>query len=214
MIEPNMSDIFVYSGELTISGKTLQSVFDAKNPFYANVTTMKSIIQRGDRRYLHLEVDLTGSGVAYETGDHIGIFPQNDPREVEKFGRLLRLSSLDDIFTLTTIDESAAKKYPFPCPCSFRTALTYYIDIRSPPRTNIIKFLADYAGDLAEKNALLEMMQPANKDRYAEYVLVERRSILDILEEFPSCLPPVFGLFELLPRIQCRYYSISSSYKV
>lgn len=209
-----MSDAFIYYGELTISRKTLQSVFDAKSPFYANITTMKSIIQGGDRSYLHLEMDLTGSGIIYETGDHIGIFPQNDPLEVERFGRLLQLPSLDDIFTMTTIDESAAKKHPFPCPCSFRTALTYYIDIRSPPRTNIIKFLADYANNLAEKNTLLEMIQPANKDRYAEYVLVERRSILDILEEFPSCHPPVFGLFELLPRIQCRYYSISSSFKV
>lgn len=40
-----------------------------------------------------------------------------------------------------------------------------------------------------------------------------RRNILDILEHFNTCKPPLDLLLELLPRLQARYYSISSSPK-
>jgi NADPH-ferrihemoprotein reductase len=169
IIESTEDDAFVYCGELTSSGKEIQSTFNAKNPFYASITNMRNLIHGGERSYLHLEVDLIGSGMIYEAGDHIAIFPQNDPIDVENFGRLLQLPSLDAIFSMNTIDKLAPKKHPFPCPCSFRTALTHYIDFKHPPRTNIIHFLANHTNDLAEKNALLEMIHPANKDRYAEY---------------------------------------------
>lgn len=49
---------------------------------------------------------------------------------------------------------------------------------------------------------------------YGSFIQKERRSIVDILEHFPSCKPPIDLLLELLPRLQARYYSISSSPKV
>ena len=53
--------------------------------------------------------------------------------------------------------EDAQKKNPFPCPCSYRTALTYYLDLTSLPNTQILKDLAQYATDEDEK-ALLTLM--------------------------------------------------------
>lgn len=53
--------------------------------------------------------------------------------------------------------EDAQKKTPFPCPCSYRTALTYYLDLTSVPNTQILKDLAQYATDENEK-ALLTLM--------------------------------------------------------
>lgn len=53
--------------------------------------------------------------------------------------------------------EDAQKKNPFPCPCSYRTALTYYLDLTSLPNTQILKDLAQYATDENEK-ALLTLM--------------------------------------------------------
>jgi hypothetical protein len=43
--------------------------------------------------------------------------------------------------------EESSKKHPFPCPCTYRTALTYYLDITSNPRTHIMKELIEYASD-------------------------------------------------------------------
>lgn len=55
------------------------------------------------------------------------------------------------------ITEEASKKHPFPNPCSYRTALRHYVDINSQPRTHILKDLAEYCSDPAEKDKLLLM---------------------------------------------------------
>uniref|UniRef100_A0A1I7ZKU9 NADPH--hemoprotein reductase n=1 Tax=Steinernema glaseri TaxID=37863 RepID=A0A1I7ZKU9_9BILA len=49
---------------------------------------------------------------------------------------------------------------------------------------------------------------------YGHFIQKERRSIIDILKTFDSCKPPTEYLLELLPRLQARYYSISSSPKL
>lgn len=43
--------------------------------------------------------------------------------------------------------------------------------------------------------------------------MADRRTIIDVLADLPSCKPPMDHLLELLPRLQPRYYSISSSPK-
>jgi len=52
------------------------------------------------------------------------------------------------------------------------------------------------------------------KQLYNDWVIRDNRSIVHILEDLPSCKPPLDHLCELLPRLQARYYSISSSPKV
>lgn len=53
--------------------------------------------------------------------------------------------------------EESNKKHPFPCPTSYRTALTYYLDITNPPRTNVLYELAQYATDANEQEHLRKM---------------------------------------------------------
>ena len=53
------------------------------------------------------------------------------------------------------LTEDASKKHPFPCPCTYRTALSHYLDITSIPRTNVIKDIAEYATDQKDKDFLL-----------------------------------------------------------
>lgn len=83
-------------------------------------------------------------------GDHVAVYPQNDSALVDKIGELVGVS-LDTVVTLTNVDEDSSKKHPFPCPCSYRTAFTFYLDITSNPRTHVLKELADYASDEEEK---------------------------------------------------------------
>ena len=204
----------VYKREMTLPRKTSKVVFDSKNPFYADLITIRNLTPDSNRVYLHVELNLTGSGLDYEAGDHLAVFPQNDPLDVEKFGYLLELPSLDALFTTSAVDGLSSKRFPFPCPCSFRTVLTYHIDFRAPPSIRTIRFLAQHTKNQEERHNLLDKLESINGEKYVEFFLIERRSVLDILEEFPSCHPPVFELFELLPRIRCRYYSISSSPRV
>ena len=49
---------------------------------------------------------------------------------------------------------------------------------------------------------------------YSEWIVKDHRDLVAVLEDLPSVKPPLDLLLELLPRLQCRYYSISSSPKV
>lgn len=55
---------------------------------------------------------------------------------------------------------------------------------------------------------------PEGKALYQDWIIHNNRNILHILEDLPSCKPEIDHVCELLPRLQCRYYSISSSPKV
>jgi len=55
---------------------------------------------------------------------------------------------------------------------------------------------------------------PEGKKEFHDWILNDNRNIVNILEDLPSVKPTLDHLCELLPRLQCRYYSISSSPKV
>ena len=83
---------------------------------------------------------------SYDAGDHVAIYPVNDESIVNKLFELIG-ENPETVFSLTNLDEDSSKKVPFPCPCTYRTALTHYIDICSLPRTHILKELAEYTVD-------------------------------------------------------------------
>ena len=68
--------------------------------------------------------------------------------------------------------EDAPKKNPFPCPTTFRTALTFYLDITSLPTTQLLKELAQYASDENEKKQI-QLMGSASEDGK---VIIEKKS--------------------------------------
>lgn len=164
---------------------------------------------------MHIEVNISGSKMRYESGDHIGIYPTNDQQLVNKIGQLLNVD-LDTVITLKNLDTESSKKHPFPCPTSYRTALTYYVDVTNPPRTHILKEISEYASDENEKSKLKLMATSSDEGKalYSDFIIKSCRSIVHILEDLPSCKPPLDHLLELMPRLQSRFYSISSSPKL
>lgn len=164
---------------------------------------------------MHIEFDIEGSKMRYDAGDHLAVYATNDSNLVEKIGKFTG-KDLDTIFTLTNTDEESSKKHPFPCPCSYRTALTHYLDITMNPRTHVLKELSEYATDPEEKEKLKMMSSttPEGKALYQSWIIHDNRNIVHVLEDLPSCKPALDHLCELLPRLQPRYYSISSSAKL
>ena len=59
----------------------------------------------------------------------------------------------------------------------------------------------------------LSVLTEENRNAYKSWIVDDHRHIVAVLEDLPSCKPPLNHLLELLPRLQCRYYSISSSSK-
>lgn len=76
----------------------------------------------------------------------MAIYPTNDSALVERLGQLCG-ASLDDVFSLINTDTDSSKKHPFPCPTSYRTALSHYVEITALPRTHILRELAEYCTD-------------------------------------------------------------------
>ena len=132
-----------------------------------------------------------------------------------RIGELLGIN-LETIFTMEAVDEDATKKYPFPVPTTYGVALSHYVDISGLPRTHVLKELAQYSSDENIKVQLNLMAANSNEGRniYNEFIVNSCRNIVHVLEDLPSCKPTIDHLLELLPRLQPRFYSISSSPKI
>jgi len=208
----------VFSGEVARlnSYKTQRPPFDVKNPYMAPVVANRNLHSDDSDRYcMHVELGLEESRIRYEAGDHVAIYPTNDQGLVNKIGALLNID-LDTVFTMKALDEDATKKSPFPVPTTYRAALSHYVDITALPRTHVLKELAEYTNDEGEKEKLKLMATNSDEGRnaYNEFIAKACRHITHILEDLPSCKPAIDHLLELLPRLQPRFYSISSSSKV
>jgi len=208
----------VFRGEVARlnSYKTQRPPFDMKNPYMAPVNVNRNLQSEDSDRYcMHIELGLGESRIRYEAGDHVAIYPTNDERLVNRIGELLNID-LDTVFTMKALEEDAIKKSPFPVPTTYRAALSHYVDITALPRTHVLKEIAAYTTDENEKEMLNLMTTNSDEGRnkYNEFISNACRHITHILEDLPSCKPAIDHLLELLPRLQPRFYSISSSGKV
>lgn len=215
--QPEVALDRLYTGEVARlhSLANQRPPFDAKNPYLAPIKVNRELHKSGGRSCMHVELDLEGSKMRYEAGDHVAVYPVNDTDLVERLGKACG-ANLDTIFSLINTDNESSKKHPFPCPTTYRAALTHYLEITALPRTHIIKELAEYCSEEKDKE-LLKLMSsttPEGKAKFHSWVGDACRNIVHILEDIPSCRPPIDHICELLPRLQPRFYSISSSSKV
>ncbi|KAF2360617.1 NADPH-cytochrome P450 reductase [Trinorchestia longiramus] len=216
LTDPDPSKIF--TGEITRLKAHLpekqRPPFDVKNPFMSQILVNRELHKGGNRNCLHIELDITDSKIRYDAGDHVAVYPCNNSDLVEGLCSMMGKDP-EKVFLLTNLDEYSSKKSPFPCPCSYRTALSYYVDITSPPRTHVLKEFIQYTTEEKDKAHLTLLTSTTEEGRaaYQDWIVKSARTISHVLQDLPSCRPPLDYVCELLPRLQARYYSISSSPK-
>ncbi|KAJ5644110.1 NADPH--cytochrome P450 reductase, partial [Penicillium longicatenatum] len=156
--------------------------------------------------------NLRGSGLVYETGDHVAVWHSNSDIEVDRFLRVFGLVEK----RLTVIHMSAfdsVKHLPCPSPTTYEAALRYYMEICGPVSRQFLAVLAAFAPDGIQKNTLLELSK--NKDTFREEIGSRFLNLAQLIEsispEHPVCPIPFEVPLEGVRALQPRYYSISSS---
>ncbi|XP_038078300.1 methionine synthase reductase-like [Patiria miniata] len=196
----------------------------APMPSAASPVTMATLVSatrltRADavKTALDVELDISETGIHYQPGDSFSIVCHNDSREVNDLIQRLGLQDKADcplslqVLSGTKKRRAVVPEYiPQPL-CTLRHALSHCCDIRTPPKKAFLRVLVDHTHDASEKRRLQELCSKQGASDYGTFIRDPHLSLLDILTAFPSCNPPLSRLFEHLPRLQPRPYSISSS---
>ncbi|XP_075798425.1 nitric oxide synthase, inducible isoform X1 [Microtus pennsylvanicus] len=192
--------------------KALSSMH-AKNVFTMRLKSQQNLqSKKSSRTTLLVQLSFEGShGPSYLPGEHLGIFPGNQEALVQGIlERVVDCPSPHQIVCLEVQDESGSywvkdKRLP---PCSLTQALTYFLDITTPPTQLQLHKLARLATDETERQRLEALCQPSE---YNDWKFSNSPTFLEVLEEFPSLRVPAAFLLSQLPVLKPRYYSISSS---
>ena len=162
------------------------------------------------RSVRHIEIALP-PGVTYRAGDHLGVLPRN---RIPAIQRVMAHFGLDGGQYITIIPNSGSHTHlPIDEPTPLLGVLGSCVELQDVASRDDIAVLAQYTQDPAEK-AAMESMTGDDEQAHAAYrekVYEPNRSVLDLLEEYPSCDLPFEVFLDRLPPLRPRYYSISSS---
>ncbi|MBU8905004.1 assimilatory sulfite reductase (NADPH) flavoprotein subunit [Desertibacillus haloalkaliphilus] len=170
-------------------------VYSRKNPFQAEVLENINLNGRGsDKETRHLELSLEGSGLSFEPGDTLGIFPENDPELVDLIIKEMKWDPSEKV----TINKEGDV-----LPLS--EALTSHFEI-----TVLTKPLLRNAAEISDNGKLKELVAPGNEERLKDYL--HGRDLLDFIRDFGPWKGTAEQFVTLLRKIPPRLYSIASSF--
>jgi len=222
----------VFRGELSARALTgaASGSYDQKNPYPAPVTTAQELFAvDAERNCIHVEFDITDSGMSYQHGDHVGVWPTNPDVEVDRALAVLGLAAESRRHTpvnIVSLDPALAK-VPFPTPATYDAIFRHYLDISAVASRQTLAALARYAPtpQAAEKLARLG----SDKDAFVAEVDGPALKLAEVLQAVagddltvppteatvtPWTAIPFDRIVSSVPRLQPRYYSISSSSKL
>ncbi|KAJ9132539.1 NADPH--cytochrome P450 reductase [Pleurostoma richardsiae] len=204
----------VYLGEpnkMHLEG-TSKGPYNAHNPYIAPIAESKELFNVRDRNCLHMEVDISGSNLSYQTGDHIAVWPTNPGEEVDRFLDVLGLTEKRyNVISVKALEPTA--KVPFPTPTTFDAIVRYHMEICSPVSRQLMSTLAAFAPDEETKAEMVKL--GGDKDYFHSKISVHHLNIARALQIISKGKKwtniPFSAMIEGVTKLQPRYYSISSS---
>ncbi len=173
---------------------TVESTYSRNNPFKAEVLENINLNGRGSNKETrHLELSLEGSGITYEPGDALGIYPENDSELVESLIQKMGWDS-EELVTINKQGEVLPLK----------EALISHFEI-----TTLTKPLIEKAAKLSSSEELNELLSSENKDQLKSYL--HGRDLLDLISDFGPWNGSVQEFVSILRKMPARLYSIASS---
>lgn len=178
------------SSPSTAYSATAAASYDRRHPFPAEMLDNLVLNGRGSHKETrHIELSLEGSGLSYQPGDALGVYPQNDPRLVATIIERLGLDP-DAAVKAGDVDTTLAK------------ALQHHREITVLTRP-VVERWAEFSGSETLK-ALLE-------DHARLSAWMAERDLLDLIEEAPVSGLDADTLVQALRKLPARLYSIASS---
>lgn len=170
----------------------------------------KAGAQPSDRSTRHIEVQLP-AGISYRVGDHLSVVPRNDPALVDSVARRFGFLPADQI--RLQVAEGRRAQLPVGDAVSVGRLLTEFVELQQVATRKQIQIMSENTRCPMTKPKLLAYVgdDDASTERYRSEVLGKRKSVFDLLEEYPACELPFHAYLEMLSLLAPRYYSISSS---
>ncbi len=158
----------------------------------------------------HIEVQLP-PGVSYRVGDHLSVVPRNDLSLVDSVARRFGFTPSDQI--RLQVAEGRRAQLPVGDSVSVGRLLSEFVELQQVATRKQIQVMAENTRCPVTKPKLLAYVgdEAAATERYRADILGKRKSVFDLLEEYPACELPFPTYLEMLSLLAPRYYSISSS---
>jgi cytochrome P450/NADPH-cytochrome P450 reductase len=158
----------------------------------------------------HIEVQLP-PGISYRVGDHLSVVPRNDPALVDAVARRFGFLPADQI--RLQVAEGRRAQLPAGEPVSVGRLLTDFVELQQVATRKQIQIMSEHTRCPVTKPKLVGYLgdDAASNERYRAEILGKRKSVFDLLEEYPACELPFHAYLEMLSLLAPRYYSISSS---
>ena len=168
------------------------SPYSITNHFKAEVLENLNLNGRGSNKETrHLELSLEGSGLTYEPGDSLGIYPENDPELVDL---LLKEFKWDASESVTVNKEGETRP--------LREALLSNFEI-----TVLTKPLLKQAAELTGNDKLKALVE--NREELKAYT--QGRDVIDLVRDFGPWNVSAQEFVAILRKMPARLYSIASS---
>ncbi|MDR0125636.1 assimilatory sulfite reductase (NADPH) flavoprotein subunit [Bacillus zhangzhouensis] len=172
------------------------SEYSRTNPFYAEVLENINLNGRGSNKETrHLELSLEGSGLVYEPGDSLGIYPTNDPALVDELLTTCGWNA-DEAVTVHKNGDTLPLK----------EALTSHFEI-----TVLTKPLLQKIASFTKSKDLHALLEEGNEEKLKAYIA--GRDLVDAARDFGPFEGTAADFTAILRKIPARLYSIASSLK-
>lgn len=152
----------------------------------------------------HMEVELP-AGMAYEPGDYLVVLPKNPRSVVTRVVNRFKVN-LDDVVTIRGTGKEFLKSEH---PTMLADLLYSRVELSTPASKRQVEAILKTVKNADEQQQLKAMV--SSDGSFRTEILSERKSVIDVLEDFPSAQLSLAAYLDMLKPLAPRQYSISSS---
>jgi len=151
-------------------------------------------------------------GITYQTGDHLAVWPRNEPRLVADLCERLDL----DAGAMVTLSapHGAGRGLPIGEALPLRELLTHFVELQDVVSRQTLRALAQTTRCPFTRQSLETMASDDAQHGYATQVAARRLGVLDVLAAYPALAPTLQQLLACTVPMRPRFYSIASSPRV